>query len=135
MKYDPNKHHRRSIRLKGYDYTQAGAYFVTICTQHRECFFGEIIDGAMQLNDAGQMVEKWWAELTHKFPSVETDEYIVMPNHFHGIIVIVGADLCVCPGSLSGSGASKHLWSQSGTAKSKEAVGARTFIGSGFKHS
>jgi len=92
MKYDPNRHHRRSIRLKGYDYTQAGAYFVTICTQHRQCLFGEILDTSLQLNSAGQMVAKWWGELSNKFPFIETNEYVVMPNHFHGIIVI-GDDL------------------------------------------
>jgi len=110
MTYDPERHHRRSLRLKGYDYTHAGAYFVTICTQNRECLFGEVVDGEMRLNDAGRMVEKWWAELNNKFPNIETDENIVMPNHFHGIVVIaadrpgltngnVGADLRVCPES------------------------------------
>jgi REP element-mobilizing transposase RayT len=101
MRYDPEKHHRRSLRLKGYDYSQAGAYFITIVTQDRACLFGEVVDGEMRLNEAGRMVEKWWAELNHKFPNVRTDEFVIMPNHFHGIIVItsnpVGADLCVCP--------------------------------------
>jgi REP element-mobilizing transposase RayT len=99
MRYDPEKHHRRSIRLKGYDYSRPGAYFITIVTQDRACLFGEVVDGEMRLNAAGQMVEKWWAELNHKFPNVQTDEFVIMPNHFHGIIVIthVGADLCVCP--------------------------------------
>jgi REP element-mobilizing transposase RayT len=90
---------RRTIRLRGYDYSQAGAYFVTICTQNRECFFGDIVDGAMRLNDAGEMVEKWYRELENKFPDIRCDQYIVMPNHFHGVIVNVGADLRVCPGN------------------------------------
>src|SRR2546426_9828579 len=85
------EHSRRPIRLQGYDYSQGGAYFVTICVQNRECLLGDIVDDEMRLNDAGRMVERWWAELGNKFPSVETDEYVVMPNHFHGIIVIVGA--------------------------------------------
>ncbi len=89
--------HRRSIRLRDHDYSQVGAYFVTICVQHRECLFGDIVDDEMRLNDAGRMVERWWGELGNKFPSVEPAEYVVMPNHFHGIIVIVGADLCVRP--------------------------------------
>jgi len=108
MQYDPDKHHptgtlrsRRSIRLKGYDYAEAGAYFVTIGAQNRECLFGAIVDGEMRVNDAGKMVERWWEELPHKFPSVELDEFVVMPNHFHGIVGItdtsVGADLRVCP--------------------------------------
>ncbi len=97
MTYNPDIHNRRSIRLKGYDYSQAGAYFVTICVQKRECLFGQIADREMALNDAGRMVERWWDELNNKFPQSETDEYMIMPNHFHGIIVTVGADLRVCP--------------------------------------
>ena len=96
MTLDPQPHHRRSIRLKGYDYAQVGAYFVTICTQNRECLFGEIRDGQISLNDAGQMVGRWWDELTRKFPAVETDAYVAMPNHFHGVI-LVGAALCGRP--------------------------------------
>jgi len=93
---------RRSIRLKGYDYSQAGAYFVTICTQNRLHLFGEITNDEMVLNDAGMMVVKWWNELENKYPDIELDEFAVMPNHFHGIIQIfdtntVGADLRVCP--------------------------------------
>ena len=88
MKYDPDIHHRRSIRLRGYDYSSAGAYFVTICTQGREYLFGDIADGAMHLNGAGRMVAEWWLKLPDKFPGVMLDEYVIMPNHFHGIIVI-----------------------------------------------
>jgi len=99
MKYDPDKHYRHSIRLKGYDYGQSGAYFVTVVTQDRACLFGEIVNGKTLLNDAGGMIEHWWFELNHKFPTVETDEFVVMPNHFHGIVAIadvtVGADLRV----------------------------------------
>jgi len=68
MGYDPEKHHRRSIRLKEYDYAQPGAYFVTICTQNRECLYGEIVDGEMRLNDAGRMVRFWWGQLPEKSP-------------------------------------------------------------------
>ena len=92
MQYDHDRHHRRSIRLEGYDYAQPGAYFVTICTQGRTCMFGDVAEGEMVLNDAGCMVQRWWSELPQKFPLVKTDEHVVMPNHFHGIIVIVGAD-------------------------------------------
>ena len=97
MNYDPNIHHRRSIRLKGYDYSQAGAYFITICAQNREYLFGEITNGKMQLNNAGKMIEKWYCELMNKFPDIQCGEHVVMPNHFHCIIHNVGADLCVCP--------------------------------------
>jgi putative transposase len=82
------KHHRRSIRLKGYDYSQAGAYFVTICTKNRECFFGDIEQGQMILNEAGNVVKIWWSEMKNKFRNVELDEFIIMPNHFHGIVFI-----------------------------------------------
>jgi putative transposase len=91
MKYDPEKHHRRSIRLKGYDYSEAGAYFVTICTYNRECLFGDIVDGEMRLNDAGAMVRDVWHTIPEHFPHADIDEFVVMPNHVHGIIVIVGA--------------------------------------------
>lgn len=60
MKHDPDKHHRRSIRLKGYDYSQSGAYFVTICTQDRECMFGDIIDGGMRVNEHGHIAGESW---------------------------------------------------------------------------
>jgi REP element-mobilizing transposase RayT len=89
--------HRRSIRLKDWDYSRAGMYFVTICTQHRACLFGDVIDGGMRLNDVAVMIEKCWLKLNHKFPTVQTDQFVVMPNHIHGIITLVGADLRVCP--------------------------------------
>lgn len=91
MKYDPEKHHRRSVRLRGYDYSQAGAYFVTICTPDRDCLFGDVADGVMRLNDAGRVVERCWHEIPIHFPHVELDEFVIMPNHVHGVIVIVGA--------------------------------------------
>lgn len=102
MKYNPEIHHRRSIRLKGYDYSQAGAYFVTICTQNRIGLFGDIVADKMVLNDAGRMAEKWVRELENKFPDIKYGEYVIMPNHIHGIIqnvvgAVVGADPCVCP--------------------------------------
>ena len=89
--------HRHSIRLKNYDYSQAGLYFVTICTENHSCLFGKINGGKMILNDAGKMVEKWYFELQNKFHDIRGDEYVIMPNHFHAIIVNVGADLCVRP--------------------------------------
>ena len=88
MTYDPEKHHRRSIRLRGYDYTQPGAYFITICTQGRECLFGEIIDGEMHLNEAGQIVVQTWQDLPNHISNVQLDAFVVMPNHVHGIIII-----------------------------------------------
>ncbi len=79
---------RRSIRLHGYDYRQNGAYFVTICTHNRTLLFGEIVDGEMRLNEAGQVAQRLWDELPQHFSHVDTDAFVVMPNHVHGIIVI-----------------------------------------------
>jgi putative transposase len=89
--YDPETHHRRSIRLRGYDYALAGAYLVTIVTQDRACLLGEVVEGAMRLNDAGRMVRTVWDELPVFYPGVDIDAMVVMPNHIHGIIVLVGA--------------------------------------------
>ncbi len=102
MQYNSEIHHRQSIRLKEYDYSQNGVYFITICTQNKECLFGEIEDGEMRLNDAGKIIDRWWHKMKNKFPNIELDEYIIMPNHFHGILIIqnvdpVGAILCNRP--------------------------------------
>ena len=94
MKYNSDIHHRRSIRLKGYDYSQAGIYYVTICTKDRECLFGNIINFNMELSTLGKIVEQEWHEILKRFPDVELDAFVVMPNHIHGII-IVGATLVV----------------------------------------
>lgn len=105
-KFNPDIHHRRSIRLRHYDYASEGAYFVTICAQNRECLYGEVFNGEMVLNDAGRVVESVWCALPDRFPSIELDAFVVMPNHFHGIIVIcdcVGAGLA--PPSLNQTGA------------------------------
>jgi putative transposase len=113
----PLKHpNRRPLRLPTYDYSLPGAYFITVCTQNRLSWFGDVVDGAMFRNDVGFMVEKWWYELSNKFCQIELDAFVVMPNHVHGIIFItderrthrcaptgiptpVGADLCVRPKS------------------------------------
>ncbi len=89
MPYDPDKHRRRSIRVQGYDYASPGGYFITICVQHGLCLFGEVIDGVMHPNDAGRMVEATWASLSEQFDHLELDGYQVMPNHLHGILVLL----------------------------------------------
>jgi putative transposase len=88
MTYDPEKHHRRSIRLKGFDYSRSAVYFVTICVQNRECLFGTISQNRMLLNDAGMMVSEEWLALPARFPAIVLDEFVVMPNHFHCLIYI-----------------------------------------------
>jgi REP element-mobilizing transposase RayT len=81
-------HRRRSIRLKDYSYSQAGAYFVTLCTSGRECIFGSIVEGVMRLDAFGTIVRDCWNDLRHTFPDVGFEIFVVMPNHFHAIIVI-----------------------------------------------
>ncbi len=90
-KYDPRKHHRRSIRLRGYDYSQPGAYFVTICTYQKECLLGDVRAGEMALSPYGRIVQRAWDDLPNHYPHVELDAWVIMPNHVHGIIVL-GSD-------------------------------------------
>ena len=89
-KFDPKIHHRHSIRLKGYDYTQAGAYFVTICTWKHECLFGEVVEGEMRLSALGQIVRAEWVKSSdiRKEIRLFEDEFVIMPNHVHGIVWI-----------------------------------------------
>ena len=87
------KHRRKLIRLKEFDYSLPGDYFVTICTQDHEYTFGKIIDSEMQLNNAGIVIKECWEKIPEHFKNVELDSYIIMPNHFHGIITI-----CECDG-------------------------------------
>jgi putative transposase len=91
MTYNPDIHHRHSIRLRGFDYASAGVYFITVCVQGQECLFGEIVNREIRLNELGQVVELVWAALPDHYTNVELDECVIMPNHFHGIIHIVGA--------------------------------------------
>ena len=86
-------YNRRSLRLKHYDYSRSGFYFITICTQSRSHLFGEIVGDVMILNVAGEMVNKLWCEIINDFSHVALYEFIIMPNHIHGIIEIVGASL------------------------------------------
>lgn len=96
-KFNPQKHHcpfdgaqgRHSIRLPNYDYSQPGAYFVTIVTWHRECLFGEVVDGEMKLNKFGLVAKEQWEKLPKRFPNIELGAFVIMPNHAHGNIVIV----------------------------------------------
>ena len=86
--YNPNKHHRRSLRLPGYNYTQPGAYYLTICTYQRQGWFGEVVDGEMRCNRLGDIVYTFWQGLPHRFPHIKLDAFVVMPNHLHGILMI-----------------------------------------------
>lgn len=85
--------HRRSIRLTGYDYTQNGCYFLTICTRNRECLFGEIQNAEMFLSNIGEKVNDCWQEIPNHFPQIVLHDYVIMPNHIHGIIEINNIDV------------------------------------------
>lgn len=89
MTFNSEIHHRRSTRLFGYDYSRPGYYFVTICTHDKECYFGGIEKSKVVLNKMGTIVEKKWQDILVHFPGVELDEMIIMPNHLHGIIIIL----------------------------------------------
>jgi putative transposase len=104
MENDPQIHHRRSIRLKGYDYTQPGAYFVTICAYQREEIFGAVTKDGMQLSPLGKIVQAEWfrsAEIRKEVRLFE-DEFVVMPNHLHGIVWIVENDIVGADGVRPG---------------------------------
>ncbi len=88
MPYQPHLHHRRTIRLPGYDYSRAGAYFITICTQNKLRLFGEIVDGEMRLNEAGVMVQTVWEEIPRFYPGIDIDVFQMMPDHVHGIVIL-----------------------------------------------
>jgi putative transposase len=101
MKYNPVLHHRRSIRLQGHDYSSPGAYFITICTRNRICWFGEVVDREMQLNDWGRCVRSVWQTLPRHFGELTLDEFVVMPNHVHGILVLSRGEAFLNPISQS----------------------------------
>ena len=92
MPYDPDRHHRRSIRLHGHDYRSPGLYFVTLCTHRRAWLFGEVHDGDMRLNVYGRVVATLWSEIPEHHPNVQLDAFQVMPNHLHGIIELLETD-------------------------------------------
>lgn len=98
MKKYKNKYRVESARLKGYDYGNAGLYFITICTANREYYFGEIINGKMQLSNIGVLVDVFWYEIKNHSKNIELHQFVVMPNHIHGILEIVdnvdGNDVC-----------------------------------------
>ncbi len=108
MKYNPDIHRRRSIRLKDYDYTREGAYFVTILAKDRENLFGEVVDGTVQLSKIGKIVEECWIEIPRHFPDVELDTYIIMPNHIHGALVVGDVGATHASPLLTAEGRARH---------------------------
>lgn len=100
MKYDSAKHHRRSIRLKKYDYTQSGWYFIIICTEQKRCLFGAIANKQLILNEFGNIASNCWQAIPEHFPKIKLDEFVIMPNHVHGILIVTNnsADDINCRG-------------------------------------
>ena len=90
MPYDPQRHHRRSYRLPGYDYRKPGPYLITLCTQHRRFFLGSILEGEIRRSPAGLMVDTAWRALPNRFPMLTLDAFVVMPDHFHAIVWLRG---------------------------------------------
>ena len=91
------KTRKNTNRIPQHNYSHPGQYFITICTENRQELFGKIENNQMVLNDIGNMINFWWKEMFKKYPNISIDEYIIMPNHMHGIINIVGVDLCIDP--------------------------------------
>ena len=123
MSYNSEIHHRRSIRLKGYDYSQAGAYFITICINHRQPLLGAIGDGIMHLNPAGTMVQTIWKEMPFHYPNLELDAFVIMPNHIHGIIVLKSIQI----EPVMTLGEIVHRFKSFTTAKYRHGVNQREF--------
>ena len=139
-----DRHHRRSIRMKGYDYSQPGAYFVTICTHGKQSLFGKIVDGEMQLNDFGKVVEFTWNDLVNHVDGIELGPFVIMPNHIHAIIHIIapantvgagsginasvgaGSDINASVGADSDNGASVGADSDNGASVGAGSEPART---------
>ena len=109
--YNPEIHHRRTIRLQDYDYSSDGLYFVTICTHEHRPLLGCIKNCTMHLNDAGKMVEEWFYRCEEHFHDIKCLEMVIMPNHFHCIWQTVGADRCVCPQNGNGAIPGEHTGS------------------------
>ena len=115
MRYDPDRHHRRSIRIGGYDYSQAGAYFVTICTFERVLLFGNVVDGEMRLNETGRIVQQVWVGLADRFVAAHLDTFVVMPNHVHAVVMLT-----------EGEGAMNHAPTDVGGGVGAQFIAPRT---------
>ena len=109
---------RRPLRLPGFDYSSEGAYFVTMCTRNRECLFGHVVNGKMCLKEAGRMVQRVWDGLSDRFPVIESDAFVVMPNHVHGILV-VGAALAPPKRRKAGAGLAPPRWGAASSAPTR----------------
>ena len=122
MKYNPKYHHRKSIRLKEYDYTNPNWYYITICTYNKKDAFGDVKYGKMILNNYGKIVDEEWIKTKEIRKNIDLDDYVIMPNHFHGIIIInssVGATRRVAPTKVKSTLQAGSLGAIIGQFKSK----------------
>jgi len=126
----PDHHHRRSIRLPGFDYSQVGEYFVTICAHERRCIFGKIVDGEMRLNELGEIVHDEWEKTSVLRANVDLGAFVVMPNHFHAIVYIVEDDLVKATLSRSTRRGDRPVAPTEARGPSPRSIGA---IMAGFK--
>jgi REP element-mobilizing transposase RayT len=124
MKYDPKIHHRRSIRLQGYDYTSPGAYYVTLCSFGKQCIFGRVVNDQMHENECGKIVRQQWFESARIRQELELDAFTVMPNHLHGILWIVRPN-GVRPGANGARPAANMVLARSERTKRVGPSGAR----------
>lgn len=122
MNFKPDVHRRRSIRLKGYDYSSPGTYFVTLCTHQRECLLGTVEDSQPRLSETGRMVQAAWNSLPGRFASVGLDAAVVMPNHVHGILVVTRQRAGTSPAPASGTvvGTFKSLTTREYLARARQ---------------
>ena len=98
--FDPNIHRRRQVRLNGYDYSNGGAYFVTICTHEKRNVFSRVLDGTLQLHPYGRIADECWQQIPEHYPHVALDEWIIMPNHLHGILILTTDSNNIAPASF-----------------------------------
>ncbi len=138
MAYDPGIHHRRSIRLHGYDYSLPGLYFVTVCSHQKEHLLGQVVEGEMKASEYGEIVAVFWNDLPTHYPHVRLDSFVVMPNHVHGTIEIVGGGFETAPTShglpeiVRGLKHIRRVVSTKCTARLAEPYGSATFTNTSF---
>jgi putative transposase len=123
--YDPERHHRRSIRLRSYDYSAGGCFFVTICTHNRDCLLGAVENDCVDLSAFGHLTELAWEEIRSHFPRAELDEFVIMPNHVHGIILNWGEPGMPCHAPTPGAFAQPTAGTISAVIRSFKSAAAR----------
>ncbi len=132
--FDPETHHRRSIRLRGYDYSGPGTYYVTICTHGKQHLFGEVVDGEMCRSELGEKVDSHWRDLPRHYPEARLDAFVLMPNHIHGLIEIVRAGFKTRPRDLSEIVRGFKTWSARRINEFRRTPGTRVWQRNYYEH-